>query len=324
MKFKMIISLAVVSAVLSGVVYAQQKADKKAPAVKPAEDLNKVRAQVGDKKITVGDLQTAVKDFIEANKARFPQGINAEQKKQLTDSILGQKIQEQLMRHYIKKMKIVPSKEQIAKAKAEIEGTAKRFNMTIEQFMKAAGMEKDTFFQLAALQKMMAEASDDKAIDLVIKSNPEYFNGTKVSAAHLLLMCSPVASTAEQKKAIAKLNKIKADVAAGKIKWDDAVVKYSQGPSAPQKGDLGEFEFFRMVPPFAIAAFGAKVGDVVGPVRSEFGFHLIKVKGRTEGKLKVDPKDPQIRQMAKMLLTANVMGKIFGQALEDCPIIINK
>lgn len=50
--------------------------------------------------------------------------------------------------------------------------------------------------------------------------------------------------------------------------------------SGAEGGDLGYFTKERMVPEFAEAAFAAKVGDVVGPVKSQFGWHVIKVEDR--------------------------------------------
>lgn len=54
--------------------------------------------------------------------------------------------------------------------------------------------------------------------------------------------------------------------------------QYSQDPSAKEnKGDLGYFSAFRMVYPFESAAYATPVGEVSKPVRTRFGYHLIKV-----------------------------------------------
>ena len=50
--------------------------------------------------------------------------------------------------------------------------------------------------------------------------------------------------------------------------------------SGARGGDLGYFERGRMVKPFEDAAFGANAGDIVGPVESQFGFHIIKVEDK--------------------------------------------
>ena len=55
---------------------------------------------------------------------------------------------------------------------------------------------------------------------------------------------------------------------------------YSADNSASQGGDLGFFKRGTMVKPFEEAAFSAKVGDIVGPVRTRYGLHIIKVTDR--------------------------------------------
>lgn len=51
----------------------------------------------------------------------------------------------------------------------------------------------------------------------------------------------------------------------------------SEGPSAPKGGELGSFTEGMLDPVFEKAAFAAEVGEVVGPVRSRYGFHVLQV-----------------------------------------------
>lgn len=55
--------------------------------------------------------------------------------------------------------------------------------------------------------------------------------------------------------------------------------------SGEQGGDLGEFGRGQMVPEFEEAVFSAEIGEVVGPVESQFGFHIIEVQSRNEPEL---------------------------------------
>lgn len=56
----------------------------------------------------------------------------------------------------------------------------------------------------------------------------------------------------------------------------------SQCPSGTSGGDLGQFGPGMMVPEFDDVCFSAEIGSVEGPVKTQFGYHLIEVTDRTE------------------------------------------
>jgi len=57
--------------------------------------------------------------------------------------------------------------------------------------------------------------------------------------------------------------------------------QYSECPSGQQGGDLGEFSPGMMVKEFDTIVFSAEMGKVHGPVRTEFGYHLIEITKRS-------------------------------------------
>lgn len=58
--------------------------------------------------------------------------------------------------------------------------------------------------------------------------------------------------------------------------------EHSQCPSGQQGGDLGEFRPGQMVPEFDKVVFSAPVKTVQGPVKTQFGWHLLEVTSRTD------------------------------------------
>jgi peptidyl-prolyl cis-trans isomerase C len=75
-------------------------------------------------------------------------------------------------------------------------------------------------------------------------------------------------------------DELKAQIEAG---TDFATVarEHSQCPSGKQGGDLGEFGPGEMVREFDEVVFSAEVGKVHGPIKTQFGYHLIEVTSRT-------------------------------------------
>ena len=120
----------------------------------------------------------------------------------------------------------------------------------------------------------------------------------EVNASHILLMV-PKESTPESDEEILKrIKKIREEIIAGKD-FDEAAVEYSEDPSAKtNKGNLGYFTAFQMVVPFENAAFTTPVGEISQPVRSSFGYHILKVS--------------DIRENQGEILVAHIM-KMFPQ-----------
>jgi len=99
----------------------------------------------------------------------------------------------------------------------------------------------------------------------------------EIKASHILITVDENASPADTLKAYHQAMDIRKKAVAGE-NFDDLAVRFSQDPSAKDnKGDLGYFSVFRMVYPFETAAYKTKKGEVSLPVRTRFGYHLIKV-----------------------------------------------
>ena len=115
-------------------------------------------------------------------------------------------------------------------------------------------------------------------------STAQYSAPEERSAAHILIPVAPDAKD-DAKAAAKKLaDDVYAKAKANPAKFADLAKEYSKDPgSAQQGGDLGSFGRGSMVKPFEDAVFAAKSGDLIAPVQSEFGWHVIKVTGAREG-----------------------------------------
>jgi peptidyl-prolyl cis-trans isomerase SurA len=102
---------------------------------------------------------------------------------------------------------------------------------------------------------------------------------TEVRAMHILVKCEPMASSQDTLRAYSRIMALRERILAGE---DFATVargkEGSEDPSAKDNGgDLGYFTAFQMVYQFEDAAYQTPVGQVSMPVRTKFGYHILKI-----------------------------------------------
>jgi parvulin-like peptidyl-prolyl isomerase len=126
----------------------------------------------------------------------------------------------------------------------------------------------------AALRKFYADHRD-------------LFSGTQIRASHILLKVDPNTSEGEKEKTRLKLANIKNDIEQRKLTFAEAANKYSEDP-ANAGGAGGDLDYFSLssgyVEEFTDVAFRLKKGIISDVVETPFGFHLIQVTDRKEGK----------------------------------------
>lgn len=189
---------------------------------------------------------------------------------------------------------------------------------TFKKFTATMGSEEDVKKQIVASgqtidgvkEKIRASLQQDHWLDAEIaktggvsdqdaetfyKANTaKFLSPPQVRASHILLRLAPEAKPEE---VVAKQKA--AEAIAARVKKGEDFAKLAQelseDPSAKQNsGDLNFFSKEQMVPEFSEAAFAMKKGEVSEPVRSQFGYHVIKVTDRHDAETvpleKVKPK----------------------------------
>jgi len=110
-----------------------------------------------------------------------------------------------------------------------------------------------------------------------------------VRASHILINVDEKALPNDTIEAYNKIIDIRNQILDG-LDFGEAAKKYSQDPSAQRNnGDLGYFTAFQMVYQFENAAYETPVGEISMPVRTKFGYHILKVTDKRDavGKIKV-------------------------------------
>ncbi len=147
-------------------------------------------------------------------------------------------------------------------------------------------MEREQAFkdQLAAVkEQLLMEYAISKCVESVRVTEQEVKDfyeahkaeldgGETVNASHILV-------DSEE-----KANELLAAINAGEITFEDAAKANSTCPSSAEGGNLGDFGRGQMVPEFDTACFEMEIGEVRGPVKTQFGYHIIRLNAKNEAK----------------------------------------
>ncbi|MGA3016241.1 MAG: peptidylprolyl isomerase [Bryobacteraceae bacterium] len=163
------------------------------------------------------------------------------------------------------------------------EGQRRKINETTE-YKTLAAFQLSNVLAALAVEAVRKDLKSDEA-DLrkyYTQHQPEY---EQVHGAHILIRFqgSQVPVRAGQKdltdaEALAKAQDLRAKILAGADFADLARKESDDIGSGNNGGDLGTFKHGQMVPSFDEAAFKLKPGELSEPIKSQFGYHLIKVQ----------------------------------------------
>ncbi|MBI9033865.1 MAG: peptidylprolyl isomerase [Bacteroidales bacterium] len=164
------------------------------------------------------------------------------------------------------------------------------------------GMDTVSAFQeeLAGYRKQLAQPYlvDNDLNETLLKEAYDRMK-SDIRASHILLRVAPDATPEDTLRIYNKAVEILEKAKNGE-NFADLAVKYSEDPSARDmenqgrirpgnKGDLGYFSVFNMVYPFESQIYNTEVNQVSGPVRTQFGYHIVYVKEKHEalGRVKI-------------------------------------
>jgi peptidyl-prolyl cis-trans isomerase C len=228
---------------------------------------------------------------------KIPRSADRRYRKSITERLIYQKV--------LEKEAAAQGVEYDEAALKEREENQKKGIKDWEKHLRRRGESEESLRQMyiselrekGLLEKAGKLTVTDEEIDEEYeKVKPNYKQDQeRVKASHILIAVGPKVRPApgekppeptdEEKKkweeeALARANEVYELAKAEGADFTALAKEHSDGPSARKGGDLGIFHAERMVKEFSDAAFKLKVGDVSKPVKTKFGFHIIKVFGK--------------------------------------------
>jgi peptidyl-prolyl cis-trans isomerase D len=250
-------------------------------------------------------LKQIKKQYFGGSEKRY----NAELKKQcVTDAEVRADVRANVLSDAIYKKVTAGSKVTDADVKAYYDAHKQEFQVPEKVKLQYVMLNMES-----AMGQVTVSADDVKAeYEKRIKQQ----QSTEERRASHILVAVPASATPEQKqKAKEKAEGLLKQAQAAPKNFAELAKKNSEDPgSAVEGGDLGFTPRGRMVKPFEDAMFAMKVGDIVGPIETQFGYHIIKL---TDVKAAQVPTLESLKPQIEQDLKKTAAQKIFAKQVED-------
>jgi peptidyl-prolyl cis-trans isomerase C len=280
--------------------HAQQAQTKSAPAAAAAgapgggsggirgeiPGQNEVLATVVDgnltETVTKGDLIRFLSHY------QIPED---EDRQELYAGAMERLINTKLLMMFLTRQQIRVSPEKVDEMVEKLKQDLKRDGQDLGSAIIQNGISMDSIRKEYENRIRWQEYQNKQATEATLRryasEHRDLFAGTQIRASHILIKCEPDAPAAEKEKAKQKLLQIKKDIQNGTITFAAAANKFSQD-EANSGGAGGDLDYFTLttgfVEEFTDVAFKLRKGVISDPVETPFGFHLIMVTDRKEGK----------------------------------------
>ena len=294
-----------------------------------SKDPSTVAASVNGEEITLGELEFMLK----MNKAGIESSMNGQDlwdeeieegvtyREKYKELMVDQLVTTEVIAQDAEKTGLKPSEAEVNAAFADLKNTidsdedmknsAKELGVTDEFLKKQSGMQ---LLLTAHQDKFNKETSvtEDKVKKYYDEHKADYVID-EVEASHILIKTTddnnqPLPED-KQKEAKKRAEKVLKEVKAGGD-FAELAKKYSEDPgSGAEGGQLGMFGKGEMVPEFEKAAFSMKVGEVSDLVKTDFGYHIIKVTDKRN--------ETTSYAEAKEGIKSEILNQMYGQKIEE-------
>ena len=170
-----------------------------------------------------------------------------------------------------------------------------------------------------------AKVTDQELKDYYDKHKSEFTQPEQVRARHILIKVPAGADKKKWEEARKKALEIRAKLLKGES-FSKLAEKYSDDPGSKARGgDLGYFGKGRMVPEFEKAAFSLKKGEISQPVKTTFGYHIIKVEDKKPARQRSFKEvEQQIRQKLLRQKQMKLRDELIAKLKKKFPVKVNE
>ncbi len=250
---------------------------------------------------------------------RMNQDVTPEIKKQVVDQLT----KKELLKQFVDKQDISASNEEIQaeieKIKFFLQNNPSNAGKSLDEILDTQGSSiselEEEVSRALALSKYLKSTVADADKRSYFDANKDAFNGAKVKASHVLIDTRNMKTDAEMDEAKKKIEIVKMEIDSG-ADFAEMAKKYSNCPSAEKGGDIGFFQRKgSIVEEFAVVAFAMEVGEISEPVETQFGYHIIMVTEKEEGKdVSYEDVADMVDFVYMQIKTEDLLTELYGKA----------
>ncbi|WPB76306.1 peptidylprolyl isomerase [Archangium violaceum] len=297
-------------------------------AVARAELVDRVAAVVNRDVIALSEVEKrAAPELARLNSAVRDPKQRAEERAKVLKTSLNTLIGEKLMEGEIRELGLAATESEL---EAAISDVKRQNNVTdeasFERLLSGEGFTVKTYKEFLRNQMSRMKLVQMKVTPKVKVSEEDLkaaytqyakleSGDAEVHARHILVQVDAKATPEQVEAAHKKAQALVVEARKPGVDFAELAKKKSEGPSASDGGDLGFFRRGVMVPAFERVAFTLKEGEVSEPVRTQFGWHVLKVeerravdvapfeqvKGELENRLKMQKTEKFVEQYVQEL-----------------------
>lgn len=257
-----------------------------------AELVDKVAAVVNRDIIALSEVQQRASPELARLAAERDPRKRTEQRDQILKQALDALIAEKLVEAEVRELGLTSSESEVNEAMADVqrqngisdaaqfEQLLAREGYTLKTYKEFLGKQiaRGKLMQMKVAAKIKVSEEDLKA------AYAQYAklegDDVEVHARHILVAVDPKATPEQVEAARKKAEAIAKEARRPGMDFEALAKARSEGDSREDGGDLGFFRRGVMVPAFDKAAFTLKLGEVSDPIRTNFGWHVLKVEER--------------------------------------------
>lgn len=249
--------------------------------------LDRTVARVNGEVIMLSELRERSEPFISEYFDLFFEEDREEGIREIEREILDRMIDEILLARKAREMDIQVTEADIDSGIQEIRGQFRSetdfMNEMDRQGFTEEAFRGDVADQIRVIrlierevQSKVSPPSREDARRYYEENRDRMVEPERIRARHILI----TTEDKTEEEALQMINEVYEKASENPDEFSELARNFSEGPTAPYGGDLGYFAREEMVQDFAETAFSLEIGQVSEPVKTRFGYHIIKVLGR--------------------------------------------